>query len=75
LDVVECPLNEKEDHSLWPRFTGSFEFHKVQGFVFFAYVSRALPLFVLHRQDWNLLRPNVDLRNPVELEDLEQTGR
>jgi len=36
--------------------------------------TRALPLFVLHRQDWNLLRPNVDIRNPIEMEDLEQAG-
>jgi len=35
---------------------------------------RALPLFVLHRQDWNLLRPNVDIKNPLEIEDLERTG-
>eukprot|EP01126_Amoeba_proteus_P042165 TRINITY_DN457_c0_g1_i11.p1 TRINITY_DN457_c0_g1~~TRINITY_DN457_c0_g1_i11.p1 ORF type:complete len:282 (+),score=60.68 TRINITY_DN457_c0_g1_i11:349-1194(+) len=36
--------------------------------------TRALPLFVLHRQEWNLLRPFVDLRNPLEIQDLVQAG-
>jgi hypothetical protein len=33
-------------------------------------LSRAIPLFVLHRQDWNLLRPLVNVRNQIELQDL-----
>eukprot|EP01125_Pyxidicula_operculata_P015825 TRINITY_DN5390_c0_g1_i1.p1 TRINITY_DN5390_c0_g1~~TRINITY_DN5390_c0_g1_i1.p1 ORF type:complete len:376 (+),score=69.04 TRINITY_DN5390_c0_g1_i1:51-1130(+) len=37
-------------------------------------ITRALPLFVLHRQDWSLLRPFVTLENPEEVEDLTKTG-
>jgi len=35
---------------------------------------RAFPLFVLHRQDWNLLRPLVNVRNKKEMEDLTHAG-
>eukprot|EP01128_Nolandella_sp_AFSM9_P000706 TRINITY_DN1083_c0_g1_i2.p1 TRINITY_DN1083_c0_g1~~TRINITY_DN1083_c0_g1_i2.p1 ORF type:complete len:381 (+),score=110.91 TRINITY_DN1083_c0_g1_i2:68-1144(+) len=35
---------------------------------------RALPLFVLHRQDWSLLRPFVNLDVQEEVEDLESAG-
>jgi len=37
-------------------------------------IVRALPLFVLHRQDWSLLRPIVDLSNHHEMEDLAKAG-
>jgi len=37
-------------------------------------IIRAMPLFVLHRQDWNLLRPLVNIRNPVEVADLTSSG-
>jgi hypothetical protein len=35
---------------------------------------RALPLFVLHRQDWSLLRPFVIMENDFEIADLKATG-
>jgi len=35
---------------------------------------RALPLFVLHRQDWSLLRPFVVLDSEVEMDELIKTG-
>jgi len=35
---------------------------------------RALPLFVLHRQDWSLLRPVVMIDNEVEMEELVKIG-
>jgi len=36
-------------------------------------VIRSLPLFVVHRQDWNILRPYVTLTD-VELQELKTTG-
>ncbi|EGC30361.1 hypothetical protein DICPUDRAFT_41536 [Dictyostelium purpureum] len=36
-------------------------------------VIRAFPLFVFHRQNWNILRPYVTI-NDVELKDLTTTG-
>lgn len=33
------------------------------------YICRTLPLFVWHRQNWNVVYPNVDLEQP-ELADL-----
>jgi len=33
---------------------------------------RALPLFVSHRRDWNLLRPYVNLSNEDEIKDLNE---
>jgi len=37
-------------------------------------IIRAIPLFVLHRQDWNLLRPLVNIRNQNEISDLTSAG-
>jgi len=37
-------------------------------------IIRAFPLFVLHRQDWNLLRPLVNVSNQMELQDLTNAG-
>ncbi|KAF2073893.1 hypothetical protein CYY_004781 [Polysphondylium violaceum] len=36
-------------------------------------VIRALPLFVFHRQNWNILRPYVSI-NDLEIKDLQSTG-
>ena len=36
-------------------------------------IYRTLPLFVWHRQNWNVVYPNVDLEQ-VELEDLSAHG-
>lgn len=35
---------------------------------------RALPLFVIHRMDWSLLRPLVTFHHEAELEDLRSAG-
>jgi len=35
---------------------------------------RALPLFVLHRMDWSLLRPIVTFDNEEEVADLKSAG-
>ena len=39
----------------------------------YVYIYRTLPLFVWHRQNWNVVYPNVDLEQ-VELEDLSTHG-
>lgn len=41
--------------------------------VIFVCIYRTLPLFVWHRQNWNVVYPNVDLEQ-VELEDLSAHG-
>eukprot|EP01129_Flabellula_baltica_P011698 TRINITY_DN5175_c0_g3_i2.p1 TRINITY_DN5175_c0_g3~~TRINITY_DN5175_c0_g3_i2.p1 ORF type:complete len:345 (-),score=66.60 TRINITY_DN5175_c0_g3_i2:37-1071(-) len=35
---------------------------------------RAMPLFVAHRRDWNLLRPFVSLDSQVQIDDIRETG-
>ncbi len=72
---MDCVNDEEESCSLCREVRNSFEAYQVWRFLNLSLLiqtSRAIPLFIFHKQNWNFLRPYVRI-DEAELNDLKQT--